>query len=155
MKTYIYALDLSLSSTGLCLFTNDGEFVKSFTIETKTENESQLRLKHIVLSLKDIVKEYPPEIVVIEQGFSRFNKSTQAIFKVHGIVEYLFSEYEQIKYPATTVKKVVGGKGNITKEKLRDKILEDYPDIKFKSLDESDAFAVGLTYFIARGIKNA
>lgn len=151
-KTYIYALDLSLNSTGVCLFTNDGKFVKALTIDTHSEKETKLKLSIIGAEFINLIKEYPPSIIVIEQGFSLFNASTQALFKVHGLINYLFAPYEQIYYPASTVKKVVGGKGNMTKEEIRDIIFNKY-SIEFKTLDESDAFAVGETYFIKKGIK--
>lgn len=149
-KTYVYALDLALNSTGICIFTNDGKFVKTFTIDTHAEKETRLKLKLIGEYLQDLEKQYPPSIVVMEQGFSRFNASTQAVFRVHGLVNYLFSDYEQVYYPATTVKKVAGGKGNITKEKLREVILHEHPDLDFKNYDESDAYAAGVTYFLTR-----
>ena len=100
-----------------------------------------------------LIKEYTPEIVLIEQGFTLFNTSTQAIFRVHGLVNYLFSQYEQIYYPATTIKKIIGGKGNMKKEEIQEVIYKKYPNVKFKNLDESDAFSIGEAYFIKKGIK--
>jgi len=154
-KTYVYALDLSLNSTGVCLFTNDGQFVKAMTIVTHGEKEMPLKLNIIGTEFIKLIEKYVPSIVIIEQGFSLFNASTQALFRVHGLVNYLFAQYEQIYYPASTVKKIIGGKGNIAKEDLRDIIYKRYPKIKFSSLDESDAFAVGETFFVKKGIKDA
>lgn len=151
-NTYIYSLDLSLNSTGLCIFTNDGRFIKAMTIETNMEKETKLKLKIIGDELVKMKKTYTPKTVVIEQGFTLYNPSTQAIFRVHGLANYLFSEYEQIYYPASTVKKVVGGKGNMTKEEIFYTIKERFPKIKLHNYDESDAFSVGLTYFIKKGI---
>lgn len=153
IKTYVYALDLSLNSTGVCIFTNDGQFVKTVTIETNSEKETKLKLKIIGNEFIKLMKIYPPEIVIIEQGFTLYNPSTQSIFRVHGLVNYLFSEQEQIYYPATTVKKIVGGRGNIGKDELQEVIKKKYPDVDFKNYDESDAYAVGLTYFLKEGIK--
>jgi len=102
-----------------------------------------------------LIDKYTPSIVVIEQGFSLHNTSTQAIFRVHGLANYIFSEYEQIYYPASTVKKVVTGRGNSKKEEVRDAIISKNPNITFNSLDESDAFGVGETFFVKKGIKNA
>lgn len=146
--TYVYALDLSLNSTGVCIFTNDGKIVEIMTIDTHKEKETKLKLKLIGDDFKKLIKVYTPGVIVIEQGFTRFNASTQAIFRVHGLVNYIFCDYEQIYYPASTVKKTVGGKGNMEKEEIREKILLQYPNIKFNNYDESDAFSVGLTYFI-------
>lgn len=152
MTKYIYALDLSQNSSGGCIFTNDGKFIKAFTIDTNGEKETKLKLKIIGNEFIRIMKEYPPEVAVIEQGFTLYNPSTQAIFRVHGLVNYLFSEQEQIYYPASTVKKIIGGKGNMTKEEIYNVIKEKFPKIKLHNYDESDAFSVGLTYFIKKGI---
>lgn len=154
-ETYVYALDLSLNSTGVCIFTNDGRFIEASTIDTTEEKETKLKLRMIGTDLLKIAKVYEPSVVVIEQGFSRFNASTQALFRVHGLINYIFYKYEQIYYPAATVKKTVGGAGNMTKEEVRTAILKRYPKIKFNSYDESDAFSVGLTYFIKEGIAHA
>lgn len=149
-ETYVYALDLSLNSTGVCIFTNDGKIVEIMTIDTHKEKETKLKLKLIGDDFKKLMKAYPPSVVVIEQGFTRFNASTQAIFRVHGLVNYLFCDYEQIYYPSTTVKKVVGGKGNMSKEELQKSIIEENSRVDFDNYDESDAYAVGLTYFASR-----
>lgn len=154
-KKYVYALDLSQNSSGVCIFTNDGKFVKAFTIDTNGEKETKLKLRIIGNEFIKIMKEYPPDIVVIEQGFTLYNPSTQAIFRVHGLVNYLFSEQEQIYYPASTVKKIIGGKGNMTKEEIYYAIQKKYPKIKLHNYDESDAFAVGETYFLKQGIHHA
>lgn len=152
MEKYVYALDLSLNSTGVCIFTNDGRFVKSLTIDTNNEKETRLKLKMIGTKFAELIKEYTPEMVVIEQGFTLYNISTQKMFMVQGIASYIFSEYKQIYYPATTIKKTVGGKGNMTKKEIRDIILAKYPNIKFGSFDESDAFSTGYTYFIKEAV---
>lgn len=154
-KTFIYALDLSLNSTGVCIFTNDGQYVKTLTIDTHSEKETKMKLYMIGKKFIELIDLFPPSIVIIEQGFTRFNPSTQAIFRVHGLVNYLFYQYEQVYYPASTIKKVIAGKGNVDKEEVKAIILKKYPDLNFKTLDESDAFSVGETYFIKKGIKNA
>ncbi len=152
MITYVYALDLSQNSSGVCIFTNDGQFIKALTIDTNSEKETKLKLKIIGNEFKRIAKEYPPEIIIIEQGFNLYNASTQAIFRVHGLVNFLFADYEQIYYPASTVKKVVGGKGNMTKEEIWNVLNKKYPKIKLRNYDESDAFSVGMTFFLKNGI---
>ena len=86
MKKYIYALDLSLNSTGICIFTDDGKFVEILTIDTHSEKETKLKLKQIGSDFIKLINTYPPSKIIIEQGFTRFNASTQAIFRVHGLV---------------------------------------------------------------------
>ena len=152
-KTYIFSLDLSLNSTGVCIFTNDGQFLRALTIDTHSEKETKLKLKIIGEKIINLIKDYPPSLVIIEQGFSLFNTSTQALFKVHGLINYLFSDYEQVYYAASTVKKVVTGKGNAKKEEVLRTIKTKYPNVVLRDLDQSDAFAVGETFFIKKGIR--
>jgi len=76
--------------------------------------------------------------------------STQVIYRVHGILNYIMSEFEQIYYPPKTVKEAIL-KGNATKKQVQEVIKNKYPDIVFKNEDESDSYAVGLTYFIKTG----
>lgn len=150
-KTYVYALDLALNSTGICIFSNDGKFVETFTIDTHKEKNSQLKLKMIGEYFINLKSEYPPSEIIMEQGFSRFNISTQSLFRVQGIVIYIFSDYKQTFIAPATVKKEITGKGNAKKEQVRKCIAEVYPEIQFDNLDQSDAFAVGLTHFIQQG----
>lgn len=149
---YVIAIDISLSSSGVAIFSQDGKIKKLLTVETDSKSDTQIRLKKIADEMNKIKKEYSPSVVVLEQGFSRFNISTQQLFRCHGLINYLFWDVEQVYYHSTTVRKVVYGKGNIKKEILRDYILEKYKDIEFRNLDESDAVGVGLCFFKDKGI---
>ena len=84
---YIYGLDLSMSNTGVTVYDLElGEVVFITSITTKDmknltdEFTFGARLERIYEKLALIKEEYPPEIVVIERGFTRFNHSTQVIF---------------------------------------------------------------------------
>lgn len=149
---YIIALDLSLSNSGVAVFSQDGKIKKLLSIATDPSQETPIRLKNIGSKLLKLKKEYKPKVVVIEEGFTRYNISTQQLFKVHGLVNYLFAGTEQIRYYSGTVRKLVTGKGNIKKEEARDYILNKYKNIEFEDLDQSDAFLLGLCYFIDKKI---
>lgn len=149
---HIIAIDISLSSSGVAIFSQDGKIKKLLTVETDSKSGTQIRLKKIADEMNKIKKEFNPKIVVLEQGFSRFNVSTQQLFRCHGLINYIFWDIEQVYYHSTTIRKVVYGKGNIKKEVLRDFILEKHKDIEFRNLDESDAVGVGLCFFKDRGI---
>ena len=100
--------------------------------------------------MKGLIAKHPPHEVAIEQGFTMHNKSTQIIYRVHGVCNELFHEYLQFYYAPTTVKKLISGNGRSSKEVLQASILKKYPNVEFKNTDESDAFAVGLTYLIKK-----
>ena len=139
-----------MESTGFCIFDENMNPVLIDSIPTKKSQSHGKRLKVIADKLTELKQKYPPEVIVIERGFSRFNMSTQVIYRVHGILNYIMSEFEQIYYPPKTVKEAIL-KGNATKKQVQEVIKNKYPDIVFKNEDESDSYAVGLTYFIKTG----
>lgn len=143
----IIAFDLSLSNTGIVIFDDAGKCQKLISIDTHKEETHSLKLRKIEKIMRKIKKEYKPKLIVIEESFTRFNKSTQAIYKVRGITDLIFWDVPQICYQSTTVRKEVLGKGNAKKKELQDFILENYPDINFEDLDQSDAYGLALCYF--------
>lgn len=158
MKEYIISFDLSLNGTAYCIFSiaNDAKFVLSYTIDTQHSSQGRKgKLKIIGNEMEMLKEKYNPKLIVIEKGFYRFAGSSEAIYMVHGITNYIFSDIDQIYIPPTTVKKNVLGKGNATKNELRDYIFKTYclSQRNLKTLDESDAFAVGVSYFNEKNIK--
>jgi Holliday junction resolvasome RuvABC endonuclease subunit len=146
MAEYIYGLDLSMSNTGVAIFDLQGNFVKVCSVATKDKDSHGKRLKVIADFLLELKEIYPAKVVVIERAFSRFNTSTAVIYRVHGVVQYLFYDILQIYYPPKLIKaELLGGKS--TKKQIQDEIIKQYPDIKFDNEDESDAMSVALTYF--------
>lgn len=165
-EKYIYGLDLSLSDTGVAIFNKKGELIKLTSIPTtvtyKTgiknnpnwKNKNMIlgiRLKHIYDTYSKLREEYPPEKVIIERGFNKYNNSSQASFRVHGITNLAFADVENIYYPPKSVKGAITGKGNASKAKVASVLSERF-GYKFANDDESDSVAVGLTYFIEEGL---
>jgi len=149
-QKYIWAFDLSLSCTGMAIFDDSMTPIKTTSYATTSKDSIGLRLKKIATFILDLMDEYPPNLVILEQAFSRFNKATATIYKVHGVVQMIFWDIPQIYYSPRTVKAAILS-GNSTKEEVKEAIVERYKDIVFANNDESDAFAVGLTYFIKNG----
>lgn len=145
-KKYIWGLDLSMSDSGVVIL-KDSKPVFIGNIPTNDKETHGERLKHIYDYMSELKKKYPPEVVCIERGFSRFNTSTAVLYRVHGIINMLFYDIKQIYYPPKKVKEsIVSGKAK--KEEIMKGILELYPDVQFQNDNESDAFAVALTYIV-------
>lgn len=144
MSEYIYGLDLSLSCSGVVIF-EDSQPLYIGNIPTKSKDSHGYRLKQIYDELIRLKEICPPKVICIERGFYRFNKSSEAIWKVHGVVNLAFYDCGIIYYSPKEVKSAILN-GKATKEELMDKIHETYPNIKFRDDNESDAFAVALTY---------
>lgn len=141
---YFYGLDLSLTNSGISIFEQSGKYIKVTSIKIDVKKPRGYRLHQIFTKLNNLKNEYPPGIIYIENCFSRFNKSTQALYEVRGITELVFCDVEIVFLAPTSVKKFITGNGKADKKEVLDKIKFKYPDIVFKNLDESDSFAVGL-----------
>lgn len=148
----ILALDLSLSNSGVAVFDSRGNVLELKSINTDKEKTHPLKLKKIAKELTSIKKKYRPNMILIEQGFTRFNKSTQAIYKTVGVVNYLFFDVEQIYMNVKSIRKALLGNGNAKKDMVQNYILSEYKDLQFSNFDESDAFAIGLAYFKEKGV---
>ena len=151
MKKYVYGFDLAISTTGISIFDEEGNIEKICSISTDKDETHGLRLKAIADFVFELREKYPPATVIIERAFSRFNTSTAVLYRVHGIINYIFHDVVQIYYAPKAIKaKIV--RGDATKKMVREKILSVYKDIEFANDDESDSFAVGIMYFINNGI---
>lgn len=155
----ILGLDISLSSTGVAILEvkrKKPKLVKSFSIKTNPKDRHGLRLHTIVERLKETIEEFGPfDVVARERGFSRFAASTQAIYKVHGVVDLLFKDRDLIDLPPTTIKKIIAGDPKASKEKIEEevrKILRLTRQYSFASDDASDATAVALAYLLSKNI---
>lgn len=150
----VIAFDLSMSNIGYSIFSDDGLFIRTGSIETNGKDSTPKRLQYIAKEMKKLKKE-KPKIIVIEKGFYRFAGSTQQIFRVHGVTNYIFADIEQIEIHATSVRKIVFGHGNMKKEQVEEYVKEKYPKFKYENLDEMDSFVLGLAYFKGKEINNA
>lgn len=161
MTETLLALDLSLSSTGYAVMQWDSKKQKATVLTVgHIDNKRQGRaswshgkkLLNIYLQLSELFQQYQIARVVREQGFSRFNKATQALFRVVGLVDYIVEiEIQQsiTEYSVTTVKKAITGNGKADKQEVAVKI-QDYltKETEFAVDDESDAVAVGICHYL-------
>lgn len=148
----LLSFDLSLSCTGYSVFSDDGQFILTGHIETNGKESTSLRLRSIAKVMKKLRKDYKPKLILIEKGFNRFARSTEQVFRVHGITNLLFYDIEQIEIHATSVRKQVTGYGNMKKEDFFEWIKKEYPEIEFKNNDEVDSFALAIAYFKKKGV---
>lgn len=166
-KKYIYGIDLAFGNTGLSVFDEEtGELVYLTTISTAPTKKNGLknnpnhknpdmiiglRLKYLHDELESIKKMYEPRIVLIERGFTRFNDSTQKLFRAHGIANMVFHEVENVYLPPLFIKNTIYNHGKALKSDLANLITERL-GYTFKNEDESDSVAIGLAYLIEKKI---
>jgi hypothetical protein len=150
---FLYGMDISLSCTGVVIYDlEEKEFVYIGSFSTdkvkkqKNRYHNSLKLKAKADWLLALKEQFPPFYIAIERGFSRFPTSTQNIFRVHGLTNYLFYDCPTEYYPPSKVKERMVH-GDATKEDVENTIKAKYNYI-FSNGDESDAFAVTLAALI-------
>jgi Holliday junction resolvasome RuvABC endonuclease subunit len=149
---YIFALDLSIANSGIAVF-DENSFLEHLTsVKTNPKQSHGVRLNQIANKLIELRCSYPTNLIVIERAFSQHNTATQVLYRVHGLINYLFYDCEQIYYAPTTIKQTITGSGKSDKSQVQAILQELNPEVKFKNNDESDAVAIGLTYFIKKGV---
>lgn len=161
MSKYLYGLDISLKNTGITIYDLDNKkvvLVDSFstqkiyaTKENKGLHLNAVKLKKISDWMEGIIEKYPPHVVAIEKMFSRFSLETQAIAKATGVIQKLLWQVPQYLYAPKEVKACLVH-GSATKEDLQIAINAKYNDISFANEDESDSFAVLLTYLVKENL---
>lgn len=156
MDNRILALDLSLASTGWAVISIEDRrpyLLDHGAIKTNAKETHGKRLSQISKGVDSVTWDYGGFIAIAkEKGFSRHAATTQAIYKVHGVIEELFAhDYVIIDIPPTTVKKLVTGSGKASKEDVEmavRRLLGLRDDYEIETDDESDAMAVALAYAI-------
>lgn len=147
---YVLGLDVSMNSTGWAVVKVEGDrllLVASGIIKANTKENHGKRLRKQRNEFAKIMEAYPIKYAAREAGFTRHIKATQVLFKAYGMTEEFFNGNVD-EYAASTIKKVVTGKGKATKEEVEKSIRElmNLPtDFKFASDDESDAVGVAIT----------
>lgn len=108
------------------------------------------KLYNIAAHLETVIEKHEPEQIVREKGVTRFNKATQAIFRVVGVVDALVWELYNSQCDEvgiTEAKKLITGSGRAEKEQVATAVMQYLTaPVEFAVDDESDAVAVGVAY---------
>lgn len=168
----LLAMDLSLSSPGfavMAIYEGKPIVLDSRVVTTNAKATHGARLAEISDEIEVLLWTYTPSHIVREKGFSRFPTVTQTLFKVVGIADYNVYDYSKMygvdepvhEIAVTSVKKAVTGNGKATKEQVADAVFKrlqientgEYYTKSGKLIDDkTDALAVGLAYYIEKGL---
>ena len=149
---YILALDISLVNTGGSIFDEKGNVIEIFSVPTSSRDLIQVRLKKIADFFIDLKKRYEFKLVVMEEGFVKFNLVTKQIYRATVNLSRIFLMTKELNNRCRIVIKKVTGSGKADKEQVKKSVLKQWKDIVINNDDESDSLAVGLTYFKQQGI---
>lgn len=154
----ILGIDPGLQCTGYGLvFTEGGEhrLVEAGVVRPDPQGQLEKRLMELHDTLRDIVRQYTPQAMAIEQLYSHYDRPTTAILMGHarGVI-CLAAALEGVPvyhYPATNIKKILTGNGRASKDQMQSSIQREF---RLASIPEphdvADALAVALCHAFSR-----
>jgi crossover junction endodeoxyribonuclease RuvC len=122
----LLSIDPSLCGTGYCVMDKLGKILAYGEIQTKSTMVIQDRLLLIYKNIDNIITEYKVSEVVLEKMFINMNgQSSMNIAAVRGVLLLLCAQHKLkvIEVLATTIRRVIAGKGNVPKSHMTKCVL--------------------------------
>jgi len=145
----ILSIDSGIERTGYAIF-KDKKYVTSALIKTSKSLTTENRLIEIYNKLKEVLKKYKPDVMVLEQLlFFKNQKTFIRVAQAQGIVMLLAAQ-NNIKVEFLTplqIKQIITGYGQADKKAVQ-KMIKLTTEIEITQDDEADAVACGLAYQI-------
>jgi crossover junction endodeoxyribonuclease RuvC len=154
----ILGLDLSLSSTGWSMITDEECIIACDKICTDSKKNTEFERLYIVAKeIKELIEEHSIDVVVAEdQFFSRNPRTGLTLSKLMGAVIYVCRELDvqfELLSP-TQARKILTGDGKLKKEQMANYIRENYIDLgefidrncKAKNSDMYDSLVISFAW---------
>jgi crossover junction endodeoxyribonuclease RuvC len=149
----IVGIDCGTERTGFGIIDSDGrshQYITAGVIRTNTTQPLSLRLKRIADNLEQIIAEFSPNVVAVEEVFYSVNaKSALKLAHVRGValLQAARAGLEVSEYSALEVKMSVVGYGRAEKSQVQ-MMVQSLLRIsnEFPSFDASDALAVAICH---------
>lgn len=161
----ILAVDASLNRPGFAVVEiKDGK--SELILTTVVDNSHPPSKKHpkkttaekiqeISACFHTLIKNYKPDVIVRERGFSRHANTTQLLFRVIGALDLVAinnANMEIVEIPPKEIKLTMTGSGTADKTLVATSLSYYVGERHYITDDESDAVAVALTYAINNGL---
>ena len=150
-KIRILGIDPGLRITGFGVIDKNGDkltYVSSGCVKT-SEGELPSRLKLILDNLSEIITQYQPEHVAIEQVFVNINpKSTLLLGQARGaaICAAVMNNLAVAEYTALQIKQAVVGNGHAKKDQVQEMVMRLLNLVNCPSADAADALACAICH---------
>ena len=148
----ILGVDPGLACTGWGIISKEGnalKYVASGVIKTNVEEKIELRLNFVFNRLTEIITQYQPMSVALEETFVNVNsQSSLKLAHVRGAIIVAFAQHNLSvsQYAPNLVKKSVVGFGRAEKNQMIHMVNLLLPGSGVKLSDEADALAVAICH---------
>lgn len=149
----ILGVDPSLRSTGYAIVEGDRKKQKVIDfglIKTRSSDSLEDSLKHIAVSIEEVVREHAPDSLAIEEIFTaRNSRVALQLGHVRGVVILVATRcgLKTFPYAATRIKETVAGYGRASKEQVQNMVVRTLGLTETPPSDAADALAAALTHF--------
>ena len=154
-KTRILGIDPGTNVLGFAIIDADRKDIRVLEIGVVTfghlDAEQTVKLRYIFEQVQDLIHQYKPAQMAIEQPF--FGKNAQSMLKLGraqgvAIAAGMVNNVATTEYLPKTIKRAVTGNGNASKEQVAG-MLENILKTKFseKYFDATDALAAALCHW--------
>ncbi len=148
-------IDPGLNRTGYALLergTGGPRLLEGGVIRSTPAKSLAERVYEIGDGLREVLAEYSPEVMAIEQVFSHAGYPQTAILMAHARGALLFAARTQdipvVHYTPRQIKKLLTGSGKATKEQVQLAIQRELAlEALLEPNDVADAFAVALCHY--------
>ena len=153
----ILGIDPGLINTGygvIEVVNREFKAVEGGVIRTKSSEPMEQRLFTIYKVLRDVIEEFKPEVVAIEDLHSRFAKTALLLGHARGVAVLAAGEagLPVFNYQPTRAKNIVTGSGRADKDQIKQAIAAHLgnPDAA-KNEHVADAFSIAICHAIMAG----
>jgi|TARA_B100002003_G_scaffold224973_1_gene230680 crossover junction endodeoxyribonuclease RuvC len=154
MKNRVIGIDPGLSNTGYGVLDFDRDQITALeggVCKTVVSDNLEIRLKSIFDDLREVVIEYKPKVMAVEDLHSRYRNLKTAIIMGHarGVVCLVASQFDipVFSYQPTQIKNIVTGSGRADKIQIQRSVAR-LLNLNFNSFNEhvADAYAAAICY---------
>jgi crossover junction endodeoxyribonuclease RuvC len=122
------------------------------TGEKKVPPDLAYRVRYLYDSIVEIMGQFEPKVVAVEQLYAHYNHPRTAILMAHarGVVFLAAAQHELpvVSYNATRIKKTITGSGRAPKDQMQRTIQRELGLTRLpEPSDVADALAVALCHF--------
>ncbi len=148
---------IAVTGYGVIQFHNGtSECIAFGAIRTGDDQKKEIRLFSIFQRLNEIIQEYHPDMVAVEQlFFNRNTKTALAVGESRGVVLLTvgMNQLPLYEYTPLQVKECLTGYGRATKNQVREVVqMELNMEKPPRPIDASDALAIALTHSCLRDL---
>ena len=149
--TRILGIDPGLQTTGYALLEAGPKLLEAGVIRPEGGRDLALRLASLYEATADVIEQWKPSVIVVEQLYAHYEHPRTAILMGHARGTFFLlgglRELPVLSYPSTAIKKTITGSGCASKLQMQYAIMRELGLAKPpEPHDVADAIAVALCH---------